>query len=170
MSMLSLQQYTCDHPAGIDFNIGDYMGNWYMQSQSASLENRVLTKACVISNFHSLDGDSFNIDNQYISLYPGAGPTGLVQGNKEGFCDASGECNIWTPPPPGLKGMPRPNVVRIIDTDYTTYSINYECDDNSGFPRVWILTRSESISQTEYDQIYHRMTSLLPSFDHGSYM
>lgn len=77
---------------------------------------------------------------------------------------------MWTPPPPGLLGMPRPNVVRVIDTDYTSYAINYECDDMSGYPRVWILTRSPSISQEEYNQIYSRMTALLPSFDHGSYM
>ena len=121
------------------------------------------------SNFHSLDGDSFKLENKHLNMTPGA-YNDYVTKNKEGFCDTNGQCNIWTPPPPGMVGMPAPSIVRVVDTDYTTYSINYQCDDYTGFPRVWIYTRNPSPSQAEYDAIYAKMTAALPSFDHGLYM
>ena len=37
--------------------------------------------------------------------------------------------------------MATPYNTKVIDTDYATYSINYWCDANSGYPRVWGFTR-----------------------------
>ena len=58
----------------------------------------------------------------------------------------------------------------MIDTDYINYSINYHCDADTGYPRVWILSRDHEPTQAQYDRIYSIMTQLLPNFDHNLYM
>lgn len=55
--------------------------------------------------------------------------------------------------------------MRVVDTDYTYYSINYWCDDYSGYPRVWVFTRYPDITQDWVDYITYRVTQVLPNLD-----
>ena len=58
----------------------------------------------------------------------------------------------------------RPNL-RVIDTDYDSYAINYWCDDYSRYPRLWIHTRDPVPSEALYNEVYAKAMALLPSFD-----
>ena len=157
-------QYTCDHPAPIAFDLNAYQGMWYMQSLSLDPYQTSLND-CVTANYHSVSGQNFTVYNSFQRVLFGSSMTPRVGLDTPGSCQADGQCKIVHPE----ADMDRPNM-RVIDTDYTSYSINYWCDDYSRFPRVWINTRSASPSQAEYDQIYAKMKALLPSFDDSKWM
>ena len=53
--------------------------------------------------------------------------------------------------------------MRVIDTDYSTYSIVYRCDEDSGHPWVWGFTRSQDLTGEWYDFFKERTQYLLPS-------
>ena len=52
--------------------------------------------------------------------------------------------------------------MRVVATDNATYSINYWCDKYSGFPRVWVFTRSPDIS---IDMESMLLKEILPNLD-----
>ena len=91
--------------------------------------------------------------------------------NLNGYCSKQGQCNAVNPAIHLVEGGDAVVAVhRVIDTDYDTYSINYDCGADSGYPRLWILSRDQELSDAEYKKIYSRMTKLLPNFNANLYM
>ena len=122
--------------------------------------------ACVRSLIQPEDEGYFTMQNNSMNV----ATFDWRQNDLEGGCDNQGGCYALNPPDPGVIGMPKPYFFEVIDTDYINYAINYHCDADTGYPQVWILSRKQDLSQAEYDQIYARMTQLLPNFDHNLYM
>ena len=84
------------------------------------------------------------------------GPRTGIRG--KGSCpDNNGECYVSFFDQP----VPYPNY-KIVDTDYTTYSIVYSCGARQF---LWILTREPVISDVEYDAILAIAHESLPSFN-----
>ena len=143
MSMLSLWQYTCDHPATIDFNLSDYMGRWYLQQQTIEPTNgSYKLYSCQTSDFVDADGDSFTLLNAY-NYITGSFGVGTGWNEFEGSCTSDGSCTFEQTASFTTSGFTAASTsMSVIATDYSSYAINYACDDSTGFPRVWIFTRS----------------------------
>ena len=160
MSILqSLYQYTCDQPAPMsDFDLDSFAGSWYLQQQSLDPWQTQLND-CVQAQYQDINGDSFKVHNSFQrkvgpSMTPRAGLT------TPGTCGTDGQCTVMM----GDASTERPNL-RVIDTDYESYAINYWCDDYSRYPRLWLHTRDPVPSEALYNEVYAKAMALLPSFD-----
>ena len=78
----------------------------------------------------------------------------------DGFCpDLSGECYVsfWS------RAITTPNYF-VLDTDYTSYSIVYNCSPND-MQYLWFLTRDNVINDELYKKMMKKATAALPNFD-----
>ena len=63
--------------------------------------------------------------------------------------------------------VPEPNL-HGLETDYTTYAINYSCNTGENLVNLWINTREAAITDDEYNRLYARAMELVPSFDEST--
>lgn len=66
------------------------------------------------------------------------------------------------------KDVPVPNL-HVLETDYTTYAINYFCDTDRNIVDLWINTREPVVDEDWFQGIYARAMALAPSFDESTF-
>ena len=157
--------YTCDTVAGIpNFDINQFAGTWYEQQHSVDPQEPS-SYQCSTAQYTDLSTDdstgmsSFKVYNSFQSKVLGLW-TPRIGVHAKAQCDTTGACYV------SFFGhdVPTPNL-RIVETDYTNYAINYWCDDSSEFPHIWINTRTPTVTDEYFNELYAKAMKLLPNFD-----
>ena len=79
-------------------------------------------------------------------------------------CDTGANCYISF----FGKAVPEPNL-HVLETDYETYAINYQCDTDANVVRMWINTREPTVTDDFFNDKYARAMALAPSFDESTF-
>ena len=159
-------QVICDPITPLEnFNVSKYVGTWFEQKHVRMI---VEPNDCSCSTAeytdlsNSVDANGFRSFKLYNSCqFEILGewlPREGVHGDAK--CDVHGTCfvSIFDQP------VPKPNL-HILETDYTSYAINYNCDRDLNKVFMWILTRQPVVSPAFYQKIYEKALKLAPHFN-----
>ena len=159
---------TCDNPAGVsNFDLTRFAGTWYEQQHSKDPQEPSSYQCSTAQYTDLTDGDDglkhFKVYNSFQTKVLGLW-TPRIGVHATAYCNTSASCHVSfagkTPTEPNLT---------ILDTDYDNYAINYWCDTDSNRVRVWINTRSPSITDEYFQEIYDKAMALVPSFDQSTF-
>ena len=155
----------CDDPPALaNFDIRKMEGTWYEQQHTFSQHEKNIS--CSVSQLYDMETDA---DDASLVSYKVYGSfqtevfghwtprTGM---NSKGKCGTDGLCYISY----FGKSVPEPNLT-MVDTDYTSYSIEYSCDKDQGVNMLWLLTRDLNPTEEFFAEITAKAQKLLPNFD-----
>lgn len=63
--------------------------------------------------------------------------------------------------------VPEPNL-HVLETDYESYAINYQCDVENNIVKLWINTREPTVTDEFFNEIYAKAMKLVPNFDEST--
>ena len=157
----STVQSMCDVVAPMDsFDAARYMGDWYVIQKSSGAAYDSSFFYASRANYHDLNAETgaFEIDNTS-SVWP-LGFDFTASG--KGIHNGGGQIRV------GISGSPpsEPNY-RVMDTDYDTYTIVYNCDfDKPGYvANLWIMARETSISRELHIELLEWLIPRLENYD-----
>ena len=164
MSILSLaQKYKCDRPDFPNFTASYLAGDWYLHQVTVP-EGEELTQACVTAKFTMKANQwGFTQLNKFGNLnepWPNRYKTQI-----SGQCDEWGQCPVfWSNGEGKLTAM----APRVLAAHHEYYFISYWCDANSGFPRVWVYSRTPEMLGSTQDTVNYYLSTLLPTLNKSS--
>ena len=155
----------CDNPPPMtDFDVAKMGGTWYEQQHTKSVNEKAMS--CSTAQYYNPvqdptvpDMTDYTIYNSFQTEFAGhwTPRTGI---NAAGKCGADGYCYISY----FSKPVPKPNLT-IVDTDYTTYSIEWSCDVDQGVNMLWLNSRDAAPSDEVFNAMYAKAQELLPTYD-----
>ena len=169
MFPVSMNQVVCDTFEPLkNFDVARFAGTWYEQ-QHVKDPQEPPQYQCSTAQYTDLTEDpessdmkDFKVYNSFQSKVLGVW-TPRVGVHAKAKCDTEANCYVSF----FGKAVPEPNL-HVIETDYDTYAINYDCDVQANIVRVWINTRSPDVSDEDFQTYYNRAMELLPNFDEST--
>ena len=153
---------TCDTITPVSpFDATAYMGLWYEQYHVKDQFYQLDSWTCTTAQYSSLTSDGhFTVDNtsQFAKerLNERFGVTG------QAYCpDPDNGASCYVEFFGAVTDYPNYNV---IDTDYTSYTIVYECGD-TGRAYLWLMTRVPDPPQSLLDYMIESAREKLPNFN-----
>ena len=151
----------------VGFDLTKFAGTWYEQ-QHVKDPQEPQAYQCSTAQYTDLTQDTdpdmkdFKVYNSFQTKVFGVW-TPRVGVHASAKCGTDGACYVSF----FGKEVPEPNL-HVLETDYTTYAINYQCDTEMQLVKLWINTREASITDEEYNELYARAMELVPSFDEST--
>jgi len=156
---------SCPNVRGVrNFDQNRYLGSWYEYANV--FEFYQIGSTCVRATYTDL-GNKIGVFNEQVNSITGG--YGNVKGSARP-AKRSGEFIVGFDNIPfgGGGGGNTPNY-RVVDTDYTSYAIVYDCSPFLGFLKkesLWLLTRAQFPSKYLVSAAYRKMDKLgLPRKD-----
>merc|ERR1711926_11567 len=139
-----------------DFYINNYTGRWYEYSNT--FEAYQIGGDCVRATYTGRDDGKVGVFNEQLNTLTGTyiSINGTAAQPDPGFAEFA--VNFFS----NIFETKIPNYY-VIDTDYKTFSIVYNCVDILGFAKtesLWLLTRLQIPNQETVDQGYKKMMDL----------
>lgn len=162
------KELVCDDVTPLEnFDMSKYAGVWYEQQhvtsfvepsncQCTTMEYKDLS-GCLEENSDGLESFTLHNSCQFYAFGMRFPRSSL---DADAKCDAHGSCYVSF----FGRQVTSPNM-HVLDTDYTSYSILYDCMRELDTAFLWIMTRDPEISSDKYDEIYNKALSLVPNFD-----
>mmetsp|Transcript_5136 Transcript_5136/g.3580 ORF Transcript_5136/g.3580 Transcript_5136/m.3580 type:complete len:202 (-) Transcript_5136:326-931(-) len=136
-----------------------FVGDWYEQSHALNQPFQSDTWTCGQAQYSNLDttDGSFDVYNSSESAHQSLNKRFGVNGaakcpTGDGYCYVQFFGKDFTEEPNYL----------VLETDYDTHAIIYECDD---MQYLWILAREATPSAADYNRWVARAKELVPSYD-----
>ncbi len=152
----------------VNFSVKDFAGTWYEQQHVVDPQEPSYYQ-CSTAQYTDLTQDQdpdmkdFKVYNSFQSKAFGVW-TPRVGVHASAKCGTDGACYVSF----FGKKVPEPNL-HVLETDYTGYAINYDCDQDEGLVKLWINTREPVVSDEYFNSIYDRAMELVPSFDQSTF-
>jgi lipocalin len=151
-----------------NFSVANFAGTWYEQVHVMD-PNEPPSYQCETAQYTDLADDPedpntkhFKVYNSFQSKVLGVwAPRIGVHANAK--CGTDGACYVSF----FGKAVPEPNL-HILDTDYDTYTINYQCDTERNMVYFWINTREPVVTDEFYNELYAKAMAMLPNFDEST--
>ena len=154
----------------VNFDVAKFAGTWYEQQHVVDPQEPSYYQ-CSTAQYTDLSDDTeapdmkdFKVYNSFQTKVLGIwGPRVGVHAKAK--CGTDGGCYV------SFFGhaVPEPNL-NVIETDYTTYAINYQCDTENNLVKLWMNTREADITDEFFNEIYAKAMKLVPSFDTSTLM
>ena len=165
----SLNEIVCDPVVPlVNFDVASFAGTWYEQQhvkdpqEPESYQCSTAQYTDLSDDPESADMEDFKVYNSFQSKVLGIW-TPRVGVHAKAKCGTDGGCYVSF----FGKAVPEPNL-HVLETDYTGYAINYQCDTENNLVKLWINTREPSVTDEYFQSIYDRAMELLPSFDEST--
>ena len=164
------QTYTCDPVTPLsNFDVSRFAGTWYEQQHSKDPQEPSAYQ-CSTAQYTNLVADTtdpsvqhFDVYNSFQSKVLGVW-TPRVGVHAKASCGTTGECYVVF-----FGNVPEQPNLKVVETDYDNYAINYWCDETSNFAHIWINTREPVVSDEYFNEIYAKAMALFPSFDETTF-
>ena len=153
--------FKCDSPAPLtNFDGAKYMGTWYEQAHRAHQPFQLDSWSCTEAQYSDLSSDGSFVVSNTSETKSQVGRRFGVEGT--GLCpDATGECYVSFF---GQAYPTKPNY-NVVSTDYTTYSIVYDCEEMTRYASLWYLARTPVASEAQLAKMNAIAKAALPNFD-----
>jgi lipocalin len=165
MRPLATDTVVCDTIAPFTgFDATKFVGTWYEQMHVSDPQEPT-SYQCETAQYYNLDSGAgtFKVYNSFQSPVFGF-MTPRLGVHADASCDSNAACYVVF----FGKTHEEPNL-HIVDTDYDTYAINYNCDTELNRVYVWLNTRDPTPSDELVSWMYERSLELFPSFDYTTY-
>ena len=159
----------CDPVAPlVNFDVARFAGTWYEQQHVVDPQEPP-SYQCSTAQYTDLVADpddetmkDFKVYNSFQTKVLGLW-TPRIGVHAKAKCGTDGACYV------SFFGaaVPEPNL-HIVETDYDSYAINYQCDVENNIVKMWINTREPVVSDEFFNSIYDRAMELFPSFDEST--
>ena len=159
------KELVCDDVTPLkDFDLSKYKGVWYEQQHVSSFVEPSNCQCTTMEYKDVSDSDedgltSLKVHNscQFYAFGMRFPRSSL---DADAKCDSHGSCYVSF----FGRQVTSPNM-HVLDTDYTSYSILYDCMKELDTAFLWIMTRDQEISSEKFNEIYNKALSLVPNFD-----
>ena len=150
-------------PMAAPFDASRYMGLWYEHMHTANQPFQKDTAICTTAEYTDLtDEGHFKVYNSNKNgKHTWIPRTGIHGDAKCPSDEGSGQCFVKFFAP-FTRWADEPNY-HIVDTDYDTYSIVYNCDETD-MQYLWILTRTPTIDDDLSDMLVSKAFAALPNY------
>ena len=157
-----------------EFDAGRYLGTWYETAHVKEFDVfQPGDSVCIEAQYTDLGNNEIQVVNSYqtgsvsssddLTETTGWGISRRKSITGKGLCDSPddlGQCKVEFFDT-AFPQMPNYNVV---DTDYDTYSIVYNCDSASQFQIVWLLSRTPVMSDATLIKVMAILAEKIPNF------
>ena len=129
----------------VNFDVATFAGTWYEQQHVKDPQEPTYYQ-CSTAQYTGLTQDEdpdmkdFKVYNSFQTKTFGIW-TPRIGVHAKAKCDTSANCYVSF----FGKAVPEPNL-HVLETDYTGYAINYDCEPSEGIVRLWINTREPVVS------------------------
>ncbi|XP_023342265.1 apolipoprotein D [Eurytemora carolleeae] len=151
-----------DIPGMDNFDLTKYMGTWFEYSNVFEIFQ--IGAKCVRAQY-AIKGETISVKNEQVNMWwnsyqqvqGSARPADPAKPNKAELVVTFEGIPFQST----SSGKVAPNY-SVVDTDYTTYAIVYQCTTFPVWRResLWVLTRRQVPEQALVDSVYKKMTSL----------
>mmetsp|Transcript_31372 Transcript_31372/g.41555 ORF Transcript_31372/g.41555 Transcript_31372/m.41555 type:complete len:202 (-) Transcript_31372:118-723(-) len=169
MITAAANSFVCDPVVPLtNFDVAKFAGTWYEQQHTKDPQEPSKYQ-CSTAQYTDLTDDAdvagmkdFKVYNSFQSKVLGLW-TPRIGVHAKAKCGTDGGCYV------SFFGhaVPEPNL-HVLETDYTSYAINYWCDTDQQLVHLWINTREPTVSEEFFSEIYAKAMKLAPSFDEGT--
>ena len=160
---------TCDtFTPMVNFEVAKFAGTWYEQQHVLDTHEPSYYQ-CSTAQYTDLTDDETDPDMKDFKVYNSFQTkvmghwTPRVGVHPKAKCGTDGACFISY----YGKKVAEPNL-HIVDTDYETYAINYQCDTKENTVHMWMNTREPIVSDEFFNSLYAKAMALFPNFDEST--
>ena len=157
----SAENQVCDPVEPLaSFDAAAYMGVWY-DIQHTPYVFQPDSAKCTTAHYYDLNAEAgtFTVTNkQQYGILPPSGVTGTGS--------VAGQPNGWVIVSFFGQEFDQPNY-KVIDTDYVSYSMVYNCVENdpTNTTYFWILSRTPTMSADKLNELNAKAATLIPHYD-----
>ena len=143
-------------------SIDAYSGRWYEIWRDATIPFE-LGASCTTATYTKLTNTTIKVENRCYYW-----PLSFLAFNIEGAakCNANAQCYVSFTSPPFFDRDPN---YLVLDTDYTSYSIVYSCNNFLNglmkYENVWFLSRTPLVSTDLLNKVTNIITKKIPRYN-----